>query len=359
MINYFKKLDWLLIVTVLLLSVIGLFSIYSSSKGDFLNFKKQVIFLTAGFFLMIFLSYFDWRAITNNPYLILTLFLICCLGLLGLFFWAPQIRGVKSWYKLGPLSVDPIEFTKIILIVLLAKYFSKRHIEMYRINNVIISGVYVFLPVSLIFFQPNLGSALILILIWLSVLIVSGIKTRHFLILFFCAILTLTLAWIYLLKDYQKQRVISFALPQISEPLGVGWSQHQSKIAIGSAGIWGSGFGRGSQVQHGFLSEPQTDFIFAALVEELGLMAGAAVLFLFGVLLWRIMRVAIAGSANFGRLFASGLAAFLFSQVFINIGMNIGILPIIGIPLPLVSYGGSGLIAVCVGLGVLMSIDTQ
>ncbi|GAH50647.1 unnamed protein product, partial [marine sediment metagenome] len=131
MIRHFKKLDWILIVTVILLVSIGLLAIYSSSigKGDFLNFKKQIIFLGGGFFLMLILSFFDWRELRENPYLILILYFLCLFGLAGLFFLAPEIRGVKSWYKLGPVSLDPIEFTKIILIILLAKYFSMRHIE--------------------------------------------------------------------------------------------------------------------------------------------------------------------------------------------------------------------------------------
>lgn len=357
--NHFKRLDWVLIIVVVLLVVFGLVSLYSSSigKGDFLNFKKQVIFFGIGFFLMIFFSFFDWRSLREDPYLILILYSISLASLVGLFFFAPEIRGVKSWYKIGPVSIDPIEFIKIILIILLAKYFSTRHIEMYQIKHVLLSGFFVFLPAVLIFLQPDLGSVLILIALWIGILIISGISLRHFLILVLCFLLIFILSWNFVLKDYQKQRIISLFYP--IDPLGVSWSQNQSKIAIGSGGIFGQGIGEGSQTQYGFLPEPQTDFIFASLAEELGLI-GISALFLFlSILIWRIIKIAINSQTNFSRFYASGIAVLLISQIFIHIGMNVGILPIIGIPLPLISYGGSSLIATFIGLGILQSIKTH
>ena len=357
--NHFKRLDWVLIIVVVLLVGFGLVSLYSSSigKGDFLNFKKQVIFFGIGFFLMIFFSFFDWRSLREDPYLILILYSISLASLVGLFFFAPEIRGVKSWYKIGPVSIDPIEFTKIILIILLAKYFSTRHIEMYKIKHILLSGFFVFLPAVLIFLQPDLGSVLILIALWIGILIISGISLRHFLILVLCFLLIFILSWNFVLKDYQKQRIISLFYP--IDPLGVSWSQNQSKIAIGSGGILGQGIGNGSQTQYGFLPEPQTDFIFASLAEELGLI-GISALFLFlSILIWRIIKIAINSQTNFSRFYASGIAVLLISQIFIHIGMNVGILPIIGIPLPLISYGGSSLIATFIGLGILQSIKTH
>jgi len=357
---HLKKLDWALIASASLLVGIGLLSLYSSSLGlgDFSSFKKQIIFGCIGFFLMFLISFFDWRTLKDDPYFILALYFICLLSLLGLFFFAPEIRGTKSWYKIGPVSFDPIELTKIILIILLAKYFSMRHIEMYRIRHILFSGVYVVVPVVLIFFQPNLGSALILITLWIGILLISGIKIRHFLILLFCFALVFLCSWATLLKDYQKERVISFIAPQI-EPLGIGWSQAQAKIAIGSGRIFGQGIGKGSQTRYGFLPAPQTDFIFAAIAEETGLV-GVGILFSsFLILLWRIIEIAISARTNFPRIFAAGIAILLIPQIFIHIGMNLGILPIIGISLPLVSYGGSGLISIFVGLGVLQSIKTH
>jgi len=357
----FKKLDWILIISSVCLVLLGLLSIYSSSlgRGDFLNFKKQLIFFGLGIFLMFLISFFDWRTLREDPYLILFLYFVCLLLLAGLFFLAKEIRGVKSWYKIGPLSLDLTEFTKIILILLMAKYFSMRHIEMYRGVHVLISGLYFFLPCLLIFLQPNLGSVLVLISLWLGILVISGIKLRHFLILSLLGILIFAFSWSTIFKEYQKERILSFIQPQLSDPLKIGWSQRQAEIAIGSGGIFGQGIGRGSQTQYGFLSEPQTDFIFSAIAEEMGLIGVSLLFLLLLISVWRIMKIAINSRNNFSRLFASGMAILFVSQIFINIGMNVGILPIIGIPLPLVSYGGSGLIADFIGLGILQSIKNH
>ena len=351
-------MDWVLFVSAALLVCIGLLAIYSSSlqKGDFWNFQKQIIFFAAGIILMAGVSFFDWRNFRNDPYFILALYIICLLSLIFIFFFAPEIRGTRSWYKLGPFSIDPIEFAKIVLIILLAKYFSMRHIEMYRMRHIFQSGIYVLFPAILIFLQPNFGSVVILVAIWLGILVISGIKIRHFLLLMFIFILIFAFSWGTFLKDYQKARITSFLMPQFSDPLEIGWNQAQSKIAIGSGGLFGQGFGKGSQTQYGFLPEVHTDFIFASIAEEFGLLGVLVVLVLYSVLIWRIMRIAILARSNFPRLFATGVAILLVSQIFIHLGMNIGILPIIGIPLPLISYGGSGLLSIFLLFGVLQSI---
>ncbi|MFH1462754.1 MAG: rod shape-determining protein RodA [bacterium] len=356
---YLRRFDWILITAAVLLVSFGLLSIYSSSAGrdDFSNFNKQLIFFGIGIFLILALSFFDWRFFRENSYLILFLYFISLISLAGLFFFAPEIRGIKGWYKVGPFSIDPIEIMKIILIIILAKYFSTRHVEVYRFRHILFSGFYILLPAVLIFFQPDLGSVLVLAALWLGMLIISGIKLRHFLILLFCGFLIAIFSWGFLLKDYQKERVLSFINP--IDPLGISWNQNQAKIAIGSGGILGQGLGSGSQTQYGFLPEPQTDFIFSAIAEETGLIGVLVLLALFMVLIWRIISIAIASQSNFPRLFATGIAILFIFQIFIHIGMNLGILPIIGIPLPLVSYGGSGLITFFIGLGVLQSIRTH
>ena len=356
--SYFKKLDWTLIVSALLLTSIGLVSIYgySVTGDDFSNFRKQIFFLMIGVFLMFVVSFFDWSFLKESSSIILILYLLCCLLLLGLFIFAGEIRGVRSWYKIGLFSIDPIEFTKLVLIFLLAKYFSSRHVEMYNVIHIIVSGIYVAIPSILIFFQPDLGSVLVLVFLWIGILIVSGIKLRHFLILLLCGFLVFALAWSTLLKPYQKARIMDFLMPQFSDPLDIGWNQNQSKIAIGSGGLFGQGIGKGSQTQYGFLPEPQTDFIFAAIAEETGLV-GITVLFsVFLVLIWRVIKIAIKSRFNFYRFFAIGFAILLLSQTFIHVGMNIGLLPIIGISLPFVSYGGSNLITFFIGIGILQSI---
>ena len=357
LLQHLKKLDWSLIIITFLLTGFGLLSIYG--QGDFSNFQKQLIFLGIGIFTMIAVSFFDWRILRNDPYLILTLYFFCLLALAGLFFFAPEIRGIRGWYRIGPISVDPVQFTKIILIILLAKYFSTRHTEMYQLRHIFLSGFYIFLPAVLIFFQPDFGPVLILLMFWIGVLIVSGIKLRHFFALAFCGLLFFGLSWHFLLLDYQKERITTFIAPHMADPLDAGWQRAQARIAIGAGGLFGQGIGQGSQTQHGFLPEPQTDFIFASIAEENGLIGISVLLLLFSILIWRIIKIAVSVKANFCRLFALGLAIILICQIFIHIGMNLGILPIVGISLPLVSYGGSGLIATFLGLGILQSIRTQ
>jgi rod shape determining protein RodA len=349
-----------MVVSVLLLVLIGIISITSISlaRNDFLNLYKQIIFAMIGFFLMIVFGFLDWRGLKDNSYLVLVLYVICSLLLAGLLFFATEIRGVKSWYRIGLFSFDPIGITTIVLIIILAKFFSKRHVEMYKLRHIILSGFYVFIPFVLIAIQPDLGSALILLAIWIGVLIVSAIKLKHFAILMLVGIVVFAASWFLFLKDYQKNRIISFLQPE-QGVLGMNWSQTQSKIAIGSGGIFGQGFAKGSQTQHGFLSEPYTDFIFSAWAEEFGLFGVLILFFLFSILFWRIMRIAFLATSNFPRLFAAGFAIFIFSQMVIHVGMNLGILPVIGLPLPFVSYGGSNLLALFAGLGILQSIKVN
>ena len=354
---HFRKLDWILIISTILLSSIGLLSLYSSSIGsdDFLNFQKQLIFLGVGLFLMFLFSLFNYRILRDDQRLILIIYAICLLALIGLFFFAPAIRGVRNWYKIGPISIDPAEFVKLALLLLLAKYFSIKHTELYRMRHILLSGFYVFLPALLISLQPNLGSAMVLLILWAVVLIVSGIEIKRFFILCLCGLAIFVLSWLFFLRDYQKERIIGFVVPQF-EPLGAGWNQAQARIAIGVGGLLGEGFAGGSQTQYGFLPEPQTDFIFSAIAEEFGLAGVFVILALLTIIITRIIKIALLADSNFPRLFSIGFTAILVSQVFINIGMNLGLLPVVGIPLPLVSYGGSSLITTFIGLGLALSI---
>ena len=357
LLKHLKKFNWKIIIFSLFLCFFGMVSIFSSQEST-LNFKKQIFFLIAGFIIMFFVSFFDWRVFRENPYIILFLYFLFIISLVGLLFFAPEIKGARRWYKIGFLSVDPLEIGKIIMIILLAKYFSMRHVEMYKIKHVVFSGIYIFIPSVIVFFQPDMGSAIILVFLWVGILFISGIKLRYFLLLVLAGLVFFTASWSFLLKDYQKNRIISFAFPQ-SDPLGGSWSQIQSKIAIGSGGFFGQGILKGSQTQNGFLSEPHTDFIFASIAEETGFL-GVTILFLFFILLIReLFKIVFYSKSNFPRLFAAGFAILLMSQFFVNIGMNLGVLPVVGIPLPFVSYGGSSLISTFIGIGIIQSIITH
>jgi len=354
-----RRLDWGLITPVILLVGFGLAGIWSAcvAKNDLGNFYKQIIFFAIGFILMVILSFFDYRVLKNNSFLILTLYGICLLLLLGLYFFAPEIRGTRGWYKIGFLSLDPIEITKIIMVILLAKYFSMRHVEMYKIRHIIFSGLYVLIPAVLIFMKPDMGGTSVLLLTWLGILLISGIKLRHFLILSLCFLIVAVIAWNFILADYQKQRITSFLFPY--DYLGASWSQNQAKISIGSGKILGEGLARGSQVQYGFLPEPHTDFIFSVLAQEWGLVGVIALFVVYGSLVWRVLRISIESPSNFPRLFASGYVVILITQFFINIGMNLSFVPVVGIYLPFISYGGSGLIGNFIFLGILQSIKIR
>jgi len=358
--SHFKKLDWTMIAGAVFLGAMGIASIYSSSlfREDFLNFKKQIFFLAAGFVLMMVFSSLDWSGFKDQPYSVLALYFLVVLSLVLLLFFAPWTKGIRGWYKIGSFTIDPVEIMKIVLIILLAKYFSMRHVEMYRTKHILISGFYVGLPFILISLQPDLGSALILIFLWLGILLASGIKVRHFLFLLLGFSLLSVLFWVQFLKPYQKERIINFVVPEL-EPFGSGWSQSQSEIAIGSGGFWGKGLGQGSQVQLGFLSLPQTDFIFSAIAEEFGFLGMILLFLLFVILFLRIIKVSQQFEKNFSQLFGLGLAVLIVSQAFIHIGMNLGILPVVGIPLPFVSYGGSGLICFFSALGILQSLKIR
>ena len=358
-VDHLKKLDWGIIACALILVAFGLAGIYSygMAQNNFSNFEKQLVFFAIGFSLMLVISFFDYRFLRNNPYLILIFYGICLALLAGLHFFAPNIRGTRGWYRLGFLSLDPIEPTKIVLIALLAKYFSMRHVEMYKFRHIVLSGLYVFFPAALVFIKPDLGGITVLLSIWIGMLMVSGIRLKHFLILVVCFALVAGFSWNFLLKDYQKQRITSFIFPY--DVLGGSWSQSQTKIAIGSGQIFGKGVGGDSQVQYGFLPEPHTDFIFSAIAEEWGMLG---IIILFGaymVLVWRILKIAIESPSNFPRLFAAGVAITFITQFTINIGMNLALFPVVGIYLPLVSYGGSGLIGNFISLGILQSIKIR
>lgn len=358
-INYLRRLDWGLIIPAILLVCFGLAGIYSScvAKDNYANLYKQIIFFAVGLGVMVLISLFDYRILRNNSYLILAFYGICLILLVGLYFFAPLTRGTRGWYKIGLLSLDPIEPTKIVLIVLLAKYFSMRHVEMYKIRHIIFSGLYVLLPALLIFKKPDLGGTTVILLIWLGTLLISGIKVNHFLILILCFAIVAGLAWGFLLKDYQKERITAFMFPY--DYLGASWSQNQTKIAIGSGQILGQGLAKGTQTQYGFLPEPHTDFIFSVIAQEWGIVGVLALFIIYGFLVWRVLLVAVFSQSNFPRLFASGFAIVLISQFFINIGMNLSLLPVVGIYLPFISYGGSGLIGNFVSLGILQSIKLR
>ena len=354
-----KKIDRPLVVAVLLLVTVGLLSIYSVSQKEGLEiFKRQLAYVVMGIFLMFIFTLFDYRIFRDNNFVLLGLYFFGIALLVGVLLFGREIRGASSWFRIGQWGFEPVELMKLVVILVLAKYFSLRHIEVYRLRHLIISGLYIIIPLALILLQPELGYALIMILVWLAIVIVAGIRLRHIFLLALIGIIIFSVSWFFLLQDYQKERVISFINPH-ADPLGEGYHIIQSTIAIGSGKLFGRGLGHGTQSQLDFLPEQHTDFIFATIAEEWGFLGSVFILVLFGLLLYRLIKISLTSSNNFARLFSIGLATMFLFQAVINIGMNMGLLPIIGIPLPFVSYGGSSMVMGFIALGIIQSIAVR
>ena len=244
---------------------------------------------------------------------------------------------------------------KLILVLVLAKYFSRRHVEIRDIKHIFISGFYALIPLMLVLLQPDFGSAMIILSIWLGMVLVSGISKLHLFLVFTSAVLIFISLLFFVFAPYQKARIYNFINP-LADIHKTGYNVFQSTIAVGSGQIVGKGLGFGTQSRLKFLPVPQSDFIFAAYAEEWGFVGSFLVLVLYGLVIWRILYTASLGASNFEILFGMGIAIFFMSHIFINIGMNLGIMPVTGIPLPFMSYGGSHLVTEFMGLGILMSM---
>jgi rod shape determining protein RodA len=353
--NNFLKMDWLVIVVIILLLGIGLTALYSVSfaSGSFNpnNFYKQIMAIGTGLGLMLFFSFYDYRALNSYStklYLILLVFLI------GVIFLGISIRGTKGWLNLGEFNFQPVEIAKLVMIIFLASFLSKKKSHLSEVVRIVTSAILVFIPVFFVLRQPDFGSAAIIIGIWISILLVSGIDKKNIAVFFLIGTLTLFSGWFFL-KDYQKDRLKNVVNPY-NDPRGSGYNVIQSMVAVGSGGVFGKGLGHGSQSQLNFLPEKHTDFIFAVITEELGFIGALFVFVLFTVLFYRIKETARLARDNFGYLLAVGIMAMFFLQILVNVGMNIGLSPIVGVPLPFLSYGGSSIVVVLASIGLIQSI---
>jgi len=272
-----------------------------------------------------------------------------------LFILGHISHGAKSWFDFGGFYFQPVDMMKLVLVLILAKYFSRRHVEIKNMKHIFISGLYALIPFTLVLLQPDFGSAMIIFLIWLGMVLVSGIFKTHLLIVFLSGVIIFALFWLFAFVPYQKTRIVNFFHP-LADIHGSGYNALQSIIAVGSGQITGKGLGFGTQSRLKFLPENQTDFIFAAYAEEWGFVGSLLIFLLYGLVIWRVLASASLGASNFEMLFGMGVAIFLMSHILINIGMNLGLLPVTGITLPFMSYGGSHLLTEFMALGILMSI---
>ncbi|PIQ75509.1 MAG: rod shape-determining protein RodA [Candidatus Portnoybacteria bacterium CG_4_8_14_3_um_filter_40_10] len=352
-----KKFDWILIGAVLVLCALSLLTLYSINYGKpgFIFFQKQVFFVILGLAAMATISFLDTRIFKNYPSFLIAIYLLVIALLVSTLIFGKITRGTLSWLKVGEIGFEPVELAKLVIILILAKYFSLRHVEMFRIRHIIASGVYVLLPASLILFQPDLGSAIILGAIWIGLVILAGIKIRHLVLVLLVAGLVFGFAWTSALRPYQKDRILTFLNPQ-RDPFGTSYNLIQSKIAIGEGGIFGRGLGQGIQGRLDFLPEKHSDFIFAAYAEEWGFVGVLFLLGVYSVIFFRLIKISLKSTNNFSRIFSAGVCLMIFAEVFINISVALGLLPITGISLPFVSYGGSGLLTHFLALGIVQSL---
>jgi len=352
----FGRIDWLLVLFILPLLFFGLITMASfagdAETGNFLG--RQIIWIALSFVVFFLFSYIDFRFLKRTDILVF-LFLTFSVILALLFLFGSATHGARSWFDLGGFSFQPADMMKLVLILVLAKYFSRRHVEIKNVKHIFISGLYAFIPFILILFQPDFGSAMVIFLIWFGMILVSGISKTHLLLVFLGGVVLFASFWFFVFADYQKERITSFLNP-LADIHGSGYNALQSTIAVGSGQITGKGIGFGTQSRLKFLPEPETDFIFAAYSEEWGFIGSVLVLLLFALVIWRILNIATLGATNFETLFGLGVTIFLMSHILINIGMNIGIFPVSGIPLPFMSYGGSHLLTEFAALGILMSM---
>ncbi len=349
----YRGIDWILVASLVPLLTAGLVTM-NSFVGQGNYFSRQLLWICVSFLVFLFLSRVDFRFLRRTSSII-ALFSFTCLLLLCLFVLGHTAKGATSWFRFGFFSFQPADLADITLVLLLAKYFSKRHVEIANIRHILVSGLYAFIIFILVLLQPDFGDAIIIFLIWFAMVLVSGISKKHLFAVFFIGTALFSLLWGYGFKQYQKDRILTFIHP-LSDVRGAGYNVYQSTIAVGSGGIFGKGIGYGTQSRLNFLPEYQTDFIFAAFAEEWGYVGVIFLFVSFGVLIVRILQNASRGESNFEILFGSGLAALFIIHFTINIGMNIGLLPVTGIPLPFVSYGGSHLLASLSGLGILMGM---
>lgn len=353
-----QSYDWILLFSVLGLLTTGLLSIFSTTQAYPIYFYKQLVWVVFGFVLFGIFSSLDYRLFKVHFSPVLVLYSISILGLVAVDLFGTSIRGSKSWIALGPFNIEPVEILKVVLVLIFAKYFSMRHVEMYRLRHIIISGVYVLIPAVLVLIQPDLGSFLVLFSIWIGVLLVSGIKSKHFAILCIVGVLIALLSWSFLLLDYQKTRILSFLNPE-ADPYGAGYNSIQAKIAVASGGFLGKGLTQGTQSQLGFLPEAHTDFIYAAVSEELGVILALTILTLYGIIFWRMMLILVNARDNFARLTVLGFSVMLSTHVILNISVTLGLVPVTGLSLPFVSYGGSNLLSMFIALGIIQSIHKR
>ena len=346
-----KELDYILLISVFLLSVLSLFVMYSTDGGEILfhtksHFSKIIIF----FPLMIFIAFFNIKWWHNLSYLF---YVAIILLLIYVSFFGIKSSGSRRWMDLYLFNLQPSELMKIAIILCLAKYYHRIKIEnVNSISSIMTVITIILIPIIMVLSQPDLGTSILIAASGLIVLWLGGVKIKYFIYSFIVFLISLPFV-ISFLKPYQKLRILTFLDPD-RDPLGAGYQIIQSKIAIGSGGLDGKGFLKGTQSYLDFLPEKHTDFIFTLFSEEFGFIGSVALLILYSIIIIRILRIGAISRSNFSRLFCFGFAFAIFIYIVVNLSMVLGLLPIVGSPLPIMSYGGSSMLATMIGFGIVL-----
>jgi rod shape determining protein RodA len=352
----FRDIDIIFLVSIIALSSFGFIALYSVGLGkdpqNFFYIQKQASVFAVFFTLFFIVGVLNYRIVRSMSFL---LYIALCGFLFAVLVSGHTIRGTRGWFMFGSFGIQPAEFAKLALVCVLARYFSGHTRQIGQFRHIAISAFFMALPVGLVLLQPDVGSAVVLFLIWFGMMMISGIPKKYiFALCISIAIVSLS-AWLFFLKDYQKDRIIMFLRPS-ADIQGSGYNVRQAIIAIGSGQIFGRGLGFGSQSHLKFLPETQTDFIFSVVAEEMGLV-GVSLLFIFWMIFFhRLIRIMKMCRDDFAIYSVLGISIMFFSHVILNIGGNLGLVPLTGIPLPFLSYGGSFLAVSLLAVGLAQSI---
>lgn len=345
--------DPILVGAALVLSLFGLVTMYSY-VGENVYFERQMVWIGVSLIAMTLAMVPDYRFMRTSA-AAFAIYVVSVMLLILVLFVGDVTLGALRRIDFGFFSLQPSDPAKLALIIVLAKYFAKRHVEISHFKHIFVSGIYALVLCGLVFIQPDFGSAIIIAGIWLGLVLVAGISIRHLALIAALAAIAFSVLWSFGLHDYQKQRIQTFLNP-LTDIQGAGYNAYQSTIAVGSGQVFGKGVGYGTQSKLHFLPEAETDFIFAAFAEEWGFVGVLVLFVLFGAVIWRILAHAQKSASNFGRIFCAGVAVWFTSHFFVHVGMNIGLLPVTGTTIPFLSYGGSHLITEFVALGIVMGM---
>jgi rod shape determining protein RodA len=355
-----QNFDWTLFLLLLLLAGMSVLNLYSATypirgAGGSQIFMKQIYWFVIGFVVLLVMTTFDYHHLERLAY---PLYLFTLLLLVVVFFLGDVRSGSQRWIGFGGISFQPSELMKICMVIALAKFFNDHaQLSEFRLRDLWVPFLLMAVAALLVLKQPDLGTALLLLIVSFSIILFARMRLRSLLILVFCTATSVPFLWMSL-KAYQQRRILTFLNPGL-DPLGAGYHINQSKIAIGSGLLWGKGFLQGTQTRLHFLPERHTDFAFSVLAEEWGFVGALILLLLYlAVILWGI-NIARSSKDRFGAMIAVGVVAVVFWQTVINVSMTTGLLPVVGIPLVMISYGGSSIITTMIGMGLLMNISMR